>query len=199
MFMRLRPPAVLSPADRPDVLIGYRVSAARHRHRAAGCSRAGRGQPDLRATASSSARRLIGQTFWIRSISGAGPRPPRRSPTTDSASGGSNLGPTNPALLDAVKANVKALHEADPGNRQPIPVDLVTASGSGLDPEISLAGRSLPGRRVARARSLAVERVEALINAHQAGRLFGFIGERARQCAGAESGARSHELAELSG
>jgi K+-transporting ATPase ATPase C chain len=81
-------------------------------------------------------------------------------------------------LLDAVKANAKALHDADPENRQPIPVDLVTASGSGLDPEISIAAAEYQAARVARARNLTVERIEALIDAHEEGRLFGFIGER---------------------
>jgi K+-transporting ATPase ATPase C chain len=94
------------------------------------------------------------------------------------ASSGSNLGPLNPALLDQVRANVKALREADPDNHQPIPVDLVTASASGLDPEISVAAAHYQAARVARARNLSLENVEALINAHQAARLFGFIGER---------------------
>jgi K+-transporting ATPase ATPase C chain len=92
------------------------------------------------------------------------------------ASGASNLGPLNPALLDAVKANAKALHDAEPD--KPIPVDLVTASGSGLDPEISIAAAQYQVARVARARHLAVAQVEALIDAHQEGRLLGFIGER---------------------
>jgi K+-transporting ATPase ATPase C chain len=94
------------------------------------------------------------------------------------ASSGSNFGPLNPALLDQVRANVKALREADPSNRQPIPVDLVTASASGLDPEISVAAALYQAARVARARNLSLEKVEALINAHQAARLLGFIGER---------------------
>jgi K+-transporting ATPase ATPase C chain len=88
------------------------------------------------------------------------------------------LGPLNPALLDAVKANVKALHDADPDNRRPIPVDLVTASASGLDPDISPAAAHYQAARVARARNLALAPVETLIKTHERGRLFGLIGER---------------------
>ena len=121
---------------------------------------------------------LIGQSFSDPKYFWGRPSATSPQPYNGLASGGSNLGPLNPALLDAVKANAKALHDADPDNRQPIPVDLVTASGSGLDPEISIAAVQYQAARVARARNVAVERVEALINAHQEGRLFGFIGER---------------------
>ncbi len=121
---------------------------------------------------------LIGQSFSDPKYFWGRPSATSPQPYNGSASGASNLGPLNPALLDAVKANAKALHDADPDNRQPIPVDLVTASASGLDPEISIAAAQYQAARIARARSLAVERVEALINAHQEGRLFGFIGER---------------------
>ena len=76
-----------------------------------------------------------------------------------------------------VKANAKALHDADPDNQQPIPVDLVSASASGLDPEISPAAAHYQAARVARARNLPLEQVEALIRAHEQGRLLGFIGE----------------------
>jgi K+-transporting ATPase ATPase C chain len=121
---------------------------------------------------------LIGQSFSDPKYFWGRPSATSPQPYNGSASGASNLGPLNPALLDAVKANAKALHDADPDNLQPIPVDLVTASGSGLDPEISIAAAQYQAARVARARHLAVERVEGLINAHQDGRLFGFIGER---------------------
>jgi potassium-transporting ATPase KdpC subunit len=121
---------------------------------------------------------LIGQSFSDPKYFWGRPSATSPQPYNGSASGASNLGPLNPALLDAVKANAKALHDADPDNRQPIPVDLVTASGSGLDPEISIAAAQYQAARVARARNLAVERVETLINADQEGRLFGFIGER---------------------
>src|SRR5262249_2442678 len=125
--------------------------------------------------------KLIGSTLIGQSFSGPKyfwSRPSATSPPPYNglASGASNLGPLNPALLDAVKANAKALHDADPDT--PIPVDLVTASGSGLDPEISIAAAQYQAARVARARGLALDRVEALITAHQEGRLFGFIGER---------------------
>jgi potassium-transporting ATPase KdpC subunit len=107
-------------------------------------------------------------------------RPSATSPQSYNglASSPSNLGPLNPALLDAVRANAKALREADPENHQPLPVDLVTASGSGLDPDISWAAAHYQAARVARARNLPLAKIEALINAHQEGRLFGFIGER---------------------
>jgi K+-transporting ATPase ATPase C chain len=121
---------------------------------------------------------LIGQSFSDPKYFWGRPSATSPQPYNGLASGGSNLGPLNPALLDAVKANAKALHDADPDNRQPIPVDLVTASGSGLDPEISIAAAQYQAARVARARNVAIERVEAIINAHQEGRLFGFIGER---------------------
>jgi potassium-transporting ATPase KdpC subunit len=121
---------------------------------------------------------LIGQSFSDPKYFWGRPSATSPQPYNGSASGASNLGPLNPALLDAVTANAKALHDADPDNRQSIPVDLVTASGSGLDPEISIAAAQYQAARVARARNLAAERVEALINAHQEARLFGFIGER---------------------
>ena len=81
-------------------------------------------------------------------------------------------------MLDQVKANAKALHDADPDNRRLVPVDLVTASASGLDPDISPAAARYQAARVARARNLPLAQVEALIKSHQRGRLFGFIGER---------------------
>jgi K+-transporting ATPase ATPase C chain len=92
-------------------------------------------------------------------------------------SGGSNLGPSNPALVDAVKGRVAALRAADPGNTAPVPVDLVTASASGLDPEISRAAADYQAARVARARGLPEARVRELVLQHTQGRLFGFIGE----------------------
>lgn len=93
------------------------------------------------------------------------------------ASSGSNYGPLNPALLEAVQARVDALKAADPGNTAPIPVDLVTASGSGLDPHISPAAALYQVPRVARARGLSLDQVKALVEAHIEGRQLGVLGE----------------------
>jgi K+-transporting ATPase ATPase C chain len=92
-------------------------------------------------------------------------------------SSGSNLGPSNPALLAAVKARVDALKAADPANVAPIPVDLVTASGSGLDPDISEAAAEYQATRVARLRGLAPDLVRAVVERHTRGRDLGFLGE----------------------
>jgi K+-transporting ATPase ATPase C chain len=120
---------------------------------------------------------LIGQSFSDPKYFWGRPSATTPQPYNGLASTGSNLGPLNPALLDAVKANAKALHDADPDNRQPIPVDLVTASASGLDPDISPAAARYQAARVARARNLAPAPVETLIKAHERGRLFGLFGE----------------------
>lgn len=93
------------------------------------------------------------------------------------ASAGSNLGPTNPALVDEVKGRIDALHAADPGNTEPIPIDLVTSSGSGLDPDISPASAEYQVRRVARARGLDEDSVRQLVRAHTEDRQLGFLGE----------------------
>ena len=121
--------------------------------------------------------RLIGQSFSDPRYFWSRPSATTPQPYNGTASTGSNLGPLNPALLDAVRARVAALHAADPGNRLPVPVDLVTASGSGLDPEISVAAASYQAARVARTRGLAPERVQALIAQHTEGRLLGVLGE----------------------
>ena len=93
------------------------------------------------------------------------------------ASGGSNLGPLNPALADAVKARVEALRLADPGNAANVPVDLVTASASGLDPHISRAAADYQLARVARVRGLPLAQVRLLVDRHSEGSWLGFIGE----------------------
>jgi K+-transporting ATPase ATPase C chain len=121
---------------------------------------------------------LIGQSFSDPKYFWGRPSATTPQPYNGLGSTASNLGPLNPALIDAVKANAKALHDADPDNRQPIPVELVTASASGLDPDVSPAAVEYQAARVARARHLELPRVEALIKAHVRERLFGFIGER---------------------
>jgi K+-transporting ATPase ATPase C chain len=93
------------------------------------------------------------------------------------ASSGSNLGPLNPALVDAVKARVDALRAADPDNHMPVPVDLATASGSGLDPHVSPAAAHWQVPRVARARGLDPATVDALVTRNTEGRQWGFLGE----------------------
>jgi potassium-transporting ATPase KdpC subunit len=120
---------------------------------------------------------LIGQSFSDPKYFWGRPSATTPQPYNGLASSGSNLGPLNPALIDAVKANAKSLHDADPDNQQPVPVDLVTASASGLDPEVSLAAAEYQAARVARARHLEPTQVEALIHSHARGRLWGFIGE----------------------
>jgi len=93
-------------------------------------------------------------------------------------SSGSNLGPTNPTLLRKVEARVRAYRQLNGlAPDQPVPVDAVTASGSGLDPDISVANARLQAPRVARARGLPVSRVQALIDAHESGRTLGVLGE----------------------
>jgi len=92
------------------------------------------------------------------------------------ASTGSNLGPTNPALIETVKARIKALKSADPNNN-PIPVDLVTTSASGLDPHISIAAAYYQINRIARSRGLPHDKIKVIIDQHTRGRLLGVIGE----------------------
>jgi K+-transporting ATPase ATPase C chain len=121
---------------------------------------------------------LIGQSFSDPKYFWGRPSATTPQPYNGLGSTGSNLGPLNPALIDAVKANAKALRDADSDNQQPIPVDLVTASASGLDPEVSVAAVEYQAARVARARHLELTQVEALINAHVRERLFGILGER---------------------
>lgn len=120
---------------------------------------------------------LIGQGFsqpghfWGRP-SATGPMPHNAANSI-----GSNLAPTAPALVDAVKARIEALRAADSGNTAPVPVDLVTTSASGLDPHISRAAADYQTARVARVRGLPLAQVQALVEQHTEGRWLGFIGE----------------------
>jgi K+-transporting ATPase ATPase C chain len=120
---------------------------------------------------------LIGQNFADPGHFWGRPSATTPQPYNGTASNASNLGPLNPALSDAVKERIAALRAADSGNPAPIPVDLVTASGSGLDPHISVAAADYQAARVARARALPLPRIRALIAAHTAGRLLGVLGE----------------------
>ncbi len=120
---------------------------------------------------------LIGQPFSDPKYFWSRPSATSPMPYNAGASGGSNLGPINPALVDAVKSRVEALRAADPGNQAPIPIDLVTASASGLDPHISPAAAAYQVDRVAKARHLPPERVRSLVAEHTQGRQLGFFGE----------------------
>jgi K+-transporting ATPase ATPase C chain len=121
--------------------------------------------------------KLIGQQFdapkyfWGR-LSATSPMPYNAS-----SSGGSNTGPTNPALADEVKGRIAALQTAGTDMSKPVPVDLVTSSGSGLDPEISPAAAAYQVERVAKARRMSTNDVEALVERYTSGRQFGVLGE----------------------
>jgi K+-transporting ATPase ATPase C chain len=120
---------------------------------------------------------LIGQYFDQPRYFWGRPSATSPFPYNAASSAGSNLGPTNPALAEAVKTRIAALKAADPGNNRPVPVDLVTASGSGLDPHISPASAAYQVSRVARARGVREEIVRQLVAQHTEGRQFGFLGE----------------------
>jgi potassium-transporting ATPase KdpC subunit len=120
---------------------------------------------------------LIGQNFADPKNFWGRPSATSPMPYNASASSGSNQGPLNPALVDAVKGRIDALKAADPGNSAPIPVDLVTASASGLDPHISPAAARYQVARVAKARNLTADNVQALVAQQTEKPLFGFLGE----------------------
>ena len=121
--------------------------------------------------------KLIGQNFSDPKHFWGRPSATAPQPYNASASGGANQGPLNPALTDAIKARVEALRAADPGNTAPVPVDLITASASGLDPDISPAAARYQAGRVARVRGVPVEQINALIEKNTQGALWGLLGE----------------------
>jgi K+-transporting ATPase ATPase C chain len=120
---------------------------------------------------------LIGQAFDDPKYFRSRPSATSLQPYNGAASSGSNLGPRNPALADAVKDRVKALRDLDPDNPRPVPVDLVTASGSGLDPDISVAAADYQAARVAKARGMPIEAVRTLLAENTRDRTFGVLGE----------------------
>jgi len=119
---------------------------------------------------------LIGQSFSDSGYFWGRPSATGPMPYNAAASSGSNQGPLNPALLEAVQARVAALREADPGNAASVPVDLVTASASGLDPHISIAAANYQVPRVARIRSLPIASVRQLVDEHAERSVPGFLG-----------------------
>lgn len=120
---------------------------------------------------------LIGQAFTAPKYFWSRPSATGPMPNNAGASSGSNLGANNPVLIDAVASRIAALRAADPGNPAAVPIDLVTASGSGLDPEISLAAAAYQAGRVARARGLDPATVRSLIDRHAVRPWLGVVGE----------------------
>jgi K+-transporting ATPase ATPase C chain len=120
---------------------------------------------------------LIGQPFSDPRYFWGRPSATSPYPYNADLSSGSNLGPTNPVLAEQVRARIQTLRSADPGNDAPVPVDLVTASGSGLDPDISPAAAYYQVHRVARARGIPEEDLRRLVLAHVQGRTLGLLGQ----------------------
>ena len=121
--------------------------------------------------------RLIGQAFSSPRYFWGRPSATGPMPDNGAVSSGSNQGPLNPALVTAVERRIAALRAVDPGNTEPVPVDLVTASGSGLDPQISVAAAEFQVPRVARERGMPKEWVRQLVHDATQGRTFGVLGE----------------------
>jgi len=121
--------------------------------------------------------KLIGQYFddpgyfWSR-LSATSP-----AAANAAASSGSNLGPTNPDFLKGVQARIDAIRKADPDNQEPIPVDLVTASGSGLDPHISPAAAEFQIKRVSKLRGISEDKIRELVEQNTTGRFLGLLGD----------------------
>jgi K+-transporting ATPase ATPase C chain len=120
---------------------------------------------------------LIGQSFTDPGHFWSRPSATTPVPYDANASGGANLGPTNPALAEAVRARIATLRAADPGNSAPVPIDLVTTSASGLDPHLSAAAARYQAQRVARARGLPLTQVLQLVDAHVRKPFLGWFGE----------------------
>ncbi len=120
---------------------------------------------------------LIGQPFDDPKYFWGRPSATPDFPYNSASSSGSNLGPSNPALVEAVKMRIEVLHKADPGNKAPVPIDLVTSSGSGLDPHISPAAAYYQVSRVARARGLSEDQVRRQLEQFVESRQWGFLGE----------------------
>jgi len=120
---------------------------------------------------------LIGQPFDDPKYFWSRPSATSPQPYNGASSGASNQGARNPALADAVKDRIKALRDTDPDNKAPVPIDLVTASGSGLDPHISVAAAEYQISRVAKARGLPEQQVRSLVSENIEGRTFGILGE----------------------
>lgn len=120
---------------------------------------------------------LIGQAFSSPKYFWGRPSATSPMPNNAAASSGSNLGPLNPAQVDAVRGRIEVLKAADPSNSAPIPVDLVTASASGLDPEMSVAAAYYQASRIAKERKLTIDEVRKMIDQRKESRYFGFFGE----------------------
>lgn len=158
---------VLTGALYPLVITG--IGAAVFPHRASGSLIV----RDGKAIGSS----LIGQSFTDPKYFWGRPSATGTMPYNPLASAGTNQGPLNPALTDAVKERIETLRAADPGNSAAVPVDLVTASASGLDPHVSVAAANYQAARIARIRGLQVDQVTQLIVKHTEGRWLGLLGE----------------------
>lgn len=120
---------------------------------------------------------LIGQKFSDPKYFWGRPSATAPNPYNAQASSGSNLAPTNPALIANAKSSIAAVRSADPNQTGPVPTDLVTASASGLDPQISPAAAYFQVGRIAKARNIPAARVKSIVDAHVVGRQFGFLGE----------------------
>jgi K+-transporting ATPase ATPase C chain len=131
----------------------------------------------IRTAAGVQGSELLGQCFAAPRYFRGRPSATGPQPCNGGASSGSNVGPTNPAFLATVKSRIDELRALDPGNAVPVPVELVTASGSGLDPHVSPAAAAWQVARVARARGLSEDRVRELVVANTQGRTFGLLGE----------------------